>query len=440
MVAWTWRSAGLPTAAMRVGDRELGVVVGVDAPGDRRAPRVASSDRPRVADDRDELVGQRPAVRVAQDERPGAGLARRPQRREGVVAGRPGSRRRSARRRRPASRPGRPGTPTESAIMSRFSCGRRAEHLDHVEQPALAEDRHDRRLGRDQLAQVRVVVGPVRPMAGGAERGQPRGLPASSSGRPRRTRCPWGSSPASRPRCTGMPYSSSIRAIAQLVGQRERDVLALRAVAQRRVVEDDRAGRRASSSMRRPRRAEPLERSRRSSRAFRRRGPARTSRRPRRASEVARPEAAVERRRDRAPRSPRPRPSRPSDQRSSIAAGQDRPDRVRQVPAGDVRRRAVDRLVQPEQAVRRPPLAERRRRQHAERAGQHARLVRQDVAEQVLGDEDVERRRPRDERASRTSRPAGGRARRPGTPRATSSATVAPEARGREDVRPCRRW
>ena len=42
--------------------------------------------RPDVDDDPDELVGQRAAVRVAQDERPGAGLARGPQRRERVVA------------------------------------------------------------------------------------------------------------------------------------------------------------------------------------------------------------------------------------------------------------------------------------------------------------------------------------------------------------------
>ena len=64
---------------------------------------------------------------------------------------------------------------------------------------------------------------------------------------------------------------------------------------------------------------------------------------------------------------------------------------------GDVRRRAVDRLVQPERAVRRPALAERGRGQHPEAAGQHRRLVRQDVAEQVLGDDDVEVGGPADE-------------------------------------------
>ena len=70
----------------RVGDRQLGVVVGVDAPGHGRRVRVGVERAADVADDRDELVGQRPAVRVAQDERPGAGLARRAQRRERVVA------------------------------------------------------------------------------------------------------------------------------------------------------------------------------------------------------------------------------------------------------------------------------------------------------------------------------------------------------------------
>ena len=60
---------------------------------------------------------------------------------------------------------------------------------------------------------------------------------------------------------------------------------------------------------------------------------------------------------------------RPSDQRQSIAAERIVPDRVRQVLAGDVGRRAVDRLVQAERAVGGPALPERRR-------GQHARAIR----------------------------------------------------------------
>ena len=59
---------------------------------------------------------------------------------------------------------------------------RRAEDLGDVEQPALAEDRHDRRLGGDELAQVRVVLRPVRAVAGRAERGQLRGLPGHRPG------------------------------------------------------------------------------------------------------------------------------------------------------------------------------------------------------------------------------------------------------------------
>ena len=61
--------------------------------------------------------------------------------------------------------------------------------------------------------------------------------------------------------------------------------------------------------------------------------------------------------------------------------------------AGDVGRRAVDRLVQADASV-----AERSRRQQAQRAGQHRRLVGEDVAEHVLGDD---RRRIRAARASR---------------------------------------
>ena len=76
---------------------------------------------------------------------------------------------------------------------------------------------------------------------------------------------------------------------------------------------------------------------------------------------------------------------------------QDRADRVGDVLAGDVGRGAVDRLVQPERAVRRPALPERRRRQHAEAPGQDRGLVGQDVAEQVLGDDDIEVGRPPDE-------------------------------------------
>ena len=60
--------------------------------------------------------------------------------------------------------------------------GRRgAEHLDDVEQPALAEDRDDRRLGAGELLEVRVGLGAVGAVAGGAERGE---LRVATSGSP----------------------------------------------------------------------------------------------------------------------------------------------------------------------------------------------------------------------------------------------------------------
>jgi len=57
----------------------------------------------------------------------------------------------------------------------------------------------------------------------------------------------------------------------------------------------------------------------------------------------------------------------------------------------------MDWLVHAEHAVRGAALSERCGRQQPEGPGQHARLVRQDVAEQVLGDEHVELGRPLDE-------------------------------------------
>ena len=54
--------------------------------------------------------------------------------------------------------------------MSRFSVGVAPEDLDHVEQPALAEDRDDGPRRGDELAQVRVVAGLV-----GRCRGRPEG-------------------------------------------------------------------------------------------------------------------------------------------------------------------------------------------------------------------------------------------------------------------------
>ncbi len=259
---------------------------------------------------------------------------------------------------------------------------RGAEHLDDVEQPALAEDRHDRRLGRDQLAQVRVVLGPVRAVARRAEGRQLRALPADVARSLEeldvlRVRAGPAALDVGHPELVEHPRD------AQLVGERQRDVLALRAVAERGVVEDDGGVAHAGTSVAAPSR---------SITAVAKAGRADDHEpvgRVRLARQVRRPPARVERRMD----GPFDRLGdvRPSERPAGEHRGrQDRPDRVGAVLAGEMRSRAVDRLVQPERAVVRPPLAERRRRQQPERSGKDARLVRQDVAEQVLGHEHVE--------------------------------------------------
>ena len=279
--------------------------------------------------------------------------------------------------------------------------GRRgAEDLGHVEQPALAEDRDDRRLGGDELAQVRVGLGPVRPVAGRAEGGQLRPLPADRlRGREELDVLGVGAGPAALD--VGHAVLVEHPGDAELVGERQDDVLALGAVAERRVVEDDGRGGRGSVVGCSVTRSWP-------SRSVGRRvaGGSRRRRRPRasgrrqaaapaesrssahdRLGHPDRPDAACSAR-PRPGRAARGRPSgtrrrarrataastasaasaRPSDQRRSIAA-----ERI--VPIGFARsrpamsgRRAVDRLVQAVQAVRRPPRPDRRRRQHPQAA------------------------------------------------------------------------
>ena len=308
--------------------------------------------------------------------------------------------------------------------MSRFSAGRRPQDLGDVEQPALAEDRHDRRLGGHQLAQVRVRLGPVRPVAGRPEGGQPGGLPADlPGGREELDVLRVRARPAALD--VGHPVLVEHPGDPELVGQRQDDVLALGPVAQGRVVEDDRRGRRPpgrGSVMRVGVGVGHGTGSQRGSGSgrFRRSGGHRVRRRPtdrdpvrdrpghagrpdpgqavgraaRGGPQVGGPEAVVEGRAhgglDRLGRGgPAERPAQ------EHRPGQDRPDRVGQVAPGDVGRRAVDRLVQAVQAVARsgsrPTDADG---SMPERAGQDGRLVRQDVAEQVLGDEDVEGGRP----------------------------------------------
>ena len=62
----------------------------------------------------------------------------------------------------------------------------------------------------------------------------------------------------------------------------------------------------------------------------------------------------------------------------------DRAERIRQILAGDVGRRPVHWFVEIDFA------ADRCRRQHPDRSGQRRGLIAQDVAEQVLGEDDVE--------------------------------------------------
>ncbi len=184
----------------------------------------------------------------------------------------------------------------------------------------------------------------------------------------------------------------------QLVGEREDDVLALGPVAERGVVEDDRRenrrGRRRAAHRRAPASCAAAVPTRAMIASAIPTVPTRTQASAAGAvrGQVGRPVPGVERRANGAlHRVGRIRPAeRPAQQHRR---GQDRADRVGHVLPGDVRRRAVDRLVQPVQAVRGPARADGRRGQHPQRAGQDGRLVREDVPEEVLGDEHVERGR-----------------------------------------------
>ena len=284
-------------------------------------------------------------------------------------------------------------------------------------------------------------AGPVRAVAGRAEGGQLRALPAHRPGGGEELDV---LGVRARPAALdeGMPNSSSIRAIAQLVGEREGDVLALGAVAQGRVVEDDRsvvAGRRARSCRHASAAAPAAER--RSTTARRRSAGRARPRRGRSAAlapargEVGRPEAGVEGRGRRPPRPPSAASARPSDSRRSIAA-----DRI--VPIGLARSCPAMSGAEPWIGSYRPnvPWAVRRSPSDAdgsmpERAGQDRRLVGQDVAEQVLGHEHVERGRAADEQHRAASRRAGGSSATSGYSARDLVDDRPPQARRRQDVR-----
>ena len=100
--------------------------------------------------------------------------------------------------------------------MSRFSAGVAPEDLGHVEQPALAEDRDDRRLGRDELA------GGSGPPRAGSTRWRVEPKAASRAVcqvivlAAAKKSMSLGFEPGQPPSMYGMPNSSSIRAIRSL--------------------------------------------------------------------------------------------------------------------------------------------------------------------------------------------------------------------------------
>ena len=87
--------------------------------------------------------------------------------------GRPGSRRRSARRRRSTSLPCAFRNATLSPDHGQVLLEGGGEHVGHVQGPGLAVDADGGRAGLDQRAQVGVVGGRHAGLAGAAERGQP---------------------------------------------------------------------------------------------------------------------------------------------------------------------------------------------------------------------------------------------------------------------------
>ena len=154
--------------------RQARVIVNVD-PDDRPRTDLAHH-APRH---RSNLIGEAAAVRVTQHHRRRAGVDGRSQGGKGigriclaaveevlgVVDDLP---------------PGRSQMRDRIADHRQVLLRRGAEHLGHVEEPALAEDRGDRRLRRHQRPDVRILLGPIGTMARRAERGQP-GMPERHS-------------------------------------------------------------------------------------------------------------------------------------------------------------------------------------------------------------------------------------------------------------------
>ena len=157
------RAAGLH-GGQRVGDGQIAVVVGVDA--ERRGDALAHR-----GDDLADLTGQAAPVGIAQGEPVGAGLGGGAQHRERV--GRIGA------------------IPVEEVFRvvdhlapfvlqephavghhGQVLLGGGTEHLDHVQQPGFPEDAHHGRVGVDEGAHVRVLIGLRAGAAGASERRQ----------------------------------------------------------------------------------------------------------------------------------------------------------------------------------------------------------------------------------------------------------------------------
>ncbi len=220
----------------RVGHRQLRVVVAVDAPHDLR-PAVAGQRLEGGPEDPRQLVGQDAAVRLAQDQRRGARAAGRPQAWPGHRRGRPCSRRSSARRRRSSRgrprRRRRPSRPTMARFSSGVACRTSRtwsiQLLPKMQTTGVPAATMATRLGSDSARLLRWRVEPkaasraVLPgdRPGGFEEVDVLGVGA-------------------RPAALDVRQAELVQAAGDLdlVGQRDDEALALRSVAQRRVVEN----------------------------------------------------------------------------------------------------------------------------------------------------------------------------------------------------------
>ncbi len=222
----------------RVGHCQLGIVVGVDAPGDIGRIGVGPERVTRVLEDGHQLVGERAAVGIAEDDVTGTGRACRAQAVERVLAIGPVSV-------EVVLRVVDHGPSLVSDPADRFGdhvqvlIERCAQHLEDVERPGLAEDGHDRGLRPHQLVEERVLGCAVVLVTGGAEGRQLGVRPGHLlGGREELDVLGVGAGPAALDE--GHAVLVEHPRDTDLVREREGDVLALGPVAKRRVVEDDR--------------------------------------------------------------------------------------------------------------------------------------------------------------------------------------------------------